>query len=324
MPDLDIMDRLRDGETLLLDGGTGSELQRRGADVLLGATDRLKAWSATANIEFADVVQQVHQDYLRVGADIIISNNFWTIPSRLEGIGLHDRWQEFAQAAGENAVTARQAGNPQAYVAGGIAAPCVGYSGDKPVSDVEYMGAVAFHKEYIDHSKLLAAMGVDVILVEYVGFIADCVAAVDAGAEAGIPVFLGVRHIGVDGAMQYGESLSDLAAALEGHPVSAVLLMCSHPEALSKGLPILRDAYTGPVGVYPNLGYNPTGPIVEQKMLTNQLPSEGRDVAQIRNYSPSRMAEFADEWKHMGAQIIGGCCASGPEHIMAMKTAVKG
>ena len=49
MPDLDIMDRLRGGETLLLDGGTGSELQRRGADVLLGATDRLKAWSATVS-----------------------------------------------------------------------------------------------------------------------------------------------------------------------------------------------------------------------------------------------------------------------------------
>ena len=83
MPDLDIMDRLRAGETLLLDGGTGSELQRRGADVLLGATDRLKAWSATANIEFADVVQQVHQDYLRVGADIIISYHAKEIASTL-------------------------------------------------------------------------------------------------------------------------------------------------------------------------------------------------------------------------------------------------
>ena len=63
-----IVDRLRSGETFLLDGGTGSELQRRGADVLKEAEDRLKAWSATANVEYADVVQQVHSDYLRVGA----------------------------------------------------------------------------------------------------------------------------------------------------------------------------------------------------------------------------------------------------------------
>ena len=71
MPSRTIAERLDAGETLLLDGGTGSELQRRGVDVLKGATDRLKAWSATANVEYADVVQQVHQDYLRVGADII-------------------------------------------------------------------------------------------------------------------------------------------------------------------------------------------------------------------------------------------------------------
>ena len=62
-----IVDRLTGGEMLLMDGGTGSELQRRGVDVLKGATDRLKAWSATSNIENADVVQQVHQDYLARG-----------------------------------------------------------------------------------------------------------------------------------------------------------------------------------------------------------------------------------------------------------------
>ena len=71
MPERKIGDRLAAGETLLMDGGTGSELQRRGADVLKGATGQLEAWSATANIEFADVVRQVHQDYLRVGADLI-------------------------------------------------------------------------------------------------------------------------------------------------------------------------------------------------------------------------------------------------------------
>lgn len=329
-----ITERLSAGETLLLDGGTGSELQRRGANVLAGAKDRLKAWSATANIEFSDVVQQVHKDYLRVGADIIISNNFWTIPSRLDTIGLRNRWREYARAAGENALAARNEGNPEAYVAGGIAPPTMQTLADVPIPDVEHMGAVAFRKENADHAKLLADIGVDLILAEYVGFIADCVAAVDACAEAGLPVFLGVRHIGPDGKMQYNdalgrrrqaeESLSDLGIALKNHPVNAVLLMCSHPEAISRGLPVLRESFDGPIGGYPNLGYNPTGPLVDRPMLTNQLPSDGRDIFQTRNYSPSRLAEFASEWKQMGAQIIGGCCASGPEHIMAMKPVVKG
>ena len=313
------MERLDAGETLLMDGGTGSELQRRGADVLKGATDRLKAWSATANIEFADVVEQVHRDYLRVGAEVIISNNFWTNPTRLGTIGLRSRWEEYASAAGRIAIAARDAGNPEAYVAGGMAPPTVatGPSGAQ-------MGAAAFHKEYADHARLLAGLGVDLILAEYIGSIGDSVAAAAACAEAGLPVFIGVRHIGTDGDMQYGESLADLVDALDGLSVDAILLMCSNPEAVSAGLPLLVDSFDGPVGAYPNLGYNPTGPLEDRDTLTNQKPSRGPDIIQLGAYSPSRLAEFADEWKGMGARIIGGCCASGPEHIMAMAPVVKG
>ena len=304
---------------LLLDGGTGSELQRRGADVLKGAEDRLKAWSATANVEYADVVRQVHSDYLRVGADIITSNNFWTTPSRLDTIGERRAWRTYAAAAIRNAVEARDSMGGTAWVAGGIAAP-----GLQPMPDVHLMGLGAYRREWADHARLLADEGADLILAEYVGFVEDCVAAADACGEAGLPVFLGVRHIQEDGAMQYGESLAELAAALEGRAVDAVLLMCSSPEGVSAGLPILRQAFDGPVGGYPNLGYNPTGPLANRPMLTNQKPSAGVDILQNADYHPSRMAEFAGRWKEMGAQIIGGCCASGPEHIAAMAPVVQG
>ena len=327
MPTRNVMDRLNDGDVLLLDGGTGSELQRRGADVLMGATagSGLRAWSATANVDFAEVVQQVHQDYLRVGTDIIISNNFWTIPSRLERIGLADRWQEYARAGGQNAVKARDAGNPEAYVAAGIAPPSLQPRMDEPRADVDVMGREAYHKEYAEHARLLADVGVDAIQPEYVGFIADCVAAVDACAEAGLPVFLGVRHIRQDGRMQYDEHLEDLVEALKGHSVDAILLMCSAPEAISAGLPLLKSAFDGPVGAYPNIGYNPTGPVDPRRpTLTNQLPSRGADIFQTGDYSPSRLAQFARDWKEIGAQIIGGCCATGPEHIQAMRPVVKG
>ena len=322
-----ITERLGSGEMLLMDGGTGSELQRRGADVLKDADDRLKAWTATTNIEYADVVQQVHSDYLRVGADIIISNNFWTTPTRLERIGERDNWRKYATAAIRNAVQARDAMDTGGYVAGGIAAPSL-QGGLPPVhnpkSDTEQLGVEGYQKEWSDHAKLLADEGADVILPEYVGFIEDCVVAVDGCAEAGLPVFLGVRHIMDDGTMNYGEDLADLATALQGHPVDAVLIMCSNPENVSKGLPVLREAYDGPVGAYPNLGYNPTGPIANMPMLTNQKPSAGVDILQNAEYYPTRMADFASEWKEMGAQIIGGCCAAGPEHIQAMRPVVKG
>ena len=320
-----ILDRLKAGDVLLMDGGTGSEIQRRGVDVLKGAeTKKLMAWSATANVDNADVVQQVHQDYLRVGADVIISNNFWTTPYAMGLIGLRDSWKEYAGAAADNAMEARAAGNPQAYVAGGIAAPTVNARTESDASDVEQMGADAVHEEFAKPARLLADAGADAILAEYVGYIEDCVAAVDGCAEAGAPVFLGVRHVQPDGRMQYDESLVDLAAALKGHPVDVVLIMCTDPESATAGIPILRDAFDGPVGVYPNIGYNPTGPLANRPQLTNRRPSSGPDILQTGQYPPSRLADFAGEWKEMGAQIIGGCCATGPEHIMAMRPVVKG
>ena len=327
MTTFSIVDRLRSGETLLLDGGTGSELQRRGADVLKEAEDQVKAWSATANIEYADVVRQVHSDYLRVGADIIISNNFWTTPTRLERIGERDNWRKYATAGIRNAVQARDVMRPEAYVAGGIAAPGLQEglpAAHNPISDTQQLGVEAYRKEWADHAKLLADEGADLILAEFVAFIEDCVVAVDGCAEAGLPVFLGVREIRRDGTMRFGESLADLARALDGHPVDAVMIMCSKPENISVGLPVLREAFAGPVGAYANLGYNPTAPIANKSTLTNQKPSAGEDIFQNAEYYPSRMAEFAGAWKSMGAQVIGGCCASGPEHISAMRPIVKG
>ena len=108
---------------------------------------------------------------------------------------------------------------------------------------------------------MLAATGVDVMLPEFVNFIDDCVAAVDACAEAGRPVWLGVPMVTTDGITRNGETMEALARALRGHPVQAVLLMCSRPEAVSATLPRLRQAFDGPIGAYPNVGYNPMAPV---------------------------------------------------------------
>ena len=57
-------------------------------------------------------------------------------------------------------------------------------------------------------------------------------------------------------------------------------------------------------------------------LLSNQLPTRGPDIIQAAGYSPSRIARFAFGWLDAGAQIVGGCCASGPEHIAAIRRVV--
>ena len=325
---MSIVERLRGGGRLVLDGGTGSELQRRGVDVLQQVTKRLKAWSAVANLTHPDVVHQVHQDYLRVGADIITSNNFWTSPTRLATVGLQDRWREHAAAAVENAlrardVAARERPHATVYVAGGIAPPALqdGAAGDLR-SDVERLGKDAFQQEMAAHARLLAESGVDCIWCEFLACVDECVAAYDAAAGSGLPVFIGARNLTPDGGMPFGESFRELTAALGERPVAGILLMCSNPEAISAGLPLLRTAYGGVIGAYANLGYNPTGPVANRPLLSNQLPSGGPDIIQAEDYSPSRVARFASDWLAAGAQIVGGCCASGPEHIAAIRGVV--
>ncbi len=317
MPTQNITDRIAAGETLLMDGGTGSEIQRRGVDVLLGSDgDKLGPWSATANVDAADVVQQVHRDYLRCGADVIISNNFRTTRSRLEPVGLGDRWQEYAHAAAVNAVVARDQMNAEAYVAGGMAGLGLEMLGVGQGTDVQIMGRQSYYDEFAEHARIMADAGADVILAEYMGYVEDCVVAVDASAETGLPVWLGVRHVGPDRQMQYGESFEALAKALEGHPVDAVFLMCSSSEAVDACLPMLQEVYDGTVGVYPNTGYNPMAMVGGRTRI-------GPDIIAAYSDTPSRLAQYAADWKERGAQIIGGCCATGPEHTLAMRSALK-
>ena len=300
MARLDIAERIKRGDRLLMDGATGSELHRRGIDVNKGTpADRsyLGAWSATANLEAPEAVREVHEDYLRAGADILISNNFWTSRPKMAQAGMEDSWEEATRAGGRLAVQARDNLNPDAYVAAGIAPP------SRAGGDI--------YEEFVAQSRILAGEGADVMLPEYVGRIDDCVAAVAACETVGLPVWLGIRHVNEDGTMQYGESIEDLVAALKGNRVDAILPMCSPPPPISAVLRELNQHWGGPTGVYPSVGYGRA-----------TQPGRWDTYEEDRNYSPERLADYGRQWFELGAQIVGGCCATGPEHIAALRGVV--
>ena len=332
MPTRSILDRLGAGDVLLMDGGTGSELHRRGVNISRGATVEKRptappkyasrqvpgvnyrsvtgvgVWSAPANLEAPDVVRQVHEDYLKVGADIIITNTFYTTRAKLAEIGEQDRWEEYARRAVALAREARSGINPEAYLAGGFAPPFTGN----------------LREELESVATVLADAGVDCLLPEYFGGdtlhegpIQDCVTAVDACAGTGLPVFLGVCNVKDDGTMLYGETFTELARALDGHKLNGIFLMCSLPPAVSACLPRLREAYAGPIGAYAELVY-------EENPKFGTSANEQFFVIEGQEYTPGRYAGFARDWKAMGAQVIGGCCGTGPEHIQAVRAAIQG
>ncbi|MEX2649745.1 MAG: homocysteine S-methyltransferase family protein [Alphaproteobacteria bacterium] len=302
----DIRARLATGKPMVLDGAMGSELQRRGVWVSHGATEaKLGAWSATAMRDAPEVVRAIHEDYFKVGADIATTNSFWTNSVKLGLVGLGDKAAEYTRLAGAIAVEARDRLRPEGYVAGGMAPP---HGGRAPVDPVE------LPREFAMQARALKEAGVDLLLIEYIGYVDDIVAGIDAVAPTGLPVMIGVRHIKDDGTMQAGETFEQLVAALGPRTVDAILLMCSSPAAISAGLPKLSQAFAGPIGAYPNIGYDQAAKPLDHGHQWHSLDTT--------SYGPANLAADGRKWLAMGAQIIGGCCATTPDHIAALRKAV--
>ena len=285
----DIIDRLRAGDVLVHDGATGTELEARGFECDSGA------WSATANLEAPDALRAIHEDYLRAGADIITANNYCTGPSFLDRTGKGARWREYSQAGLEIALTARDSINPDAYIAGGISP----------------MGVIG--QEFTERARLLADGGADFILVEH--NVSDHMGAAEACSEIDLPLFLGVGNLDKDGNLADGKSVDTLAFALRAYRVDGLLFSCTFPPAISKALPRLRDSFSGFIGACAHGGWS---------KITGYSPSKEPNFnLDNADFESEAFAEYAGTWKEMGAQVIGGCCGTGPAHIAAISSVMQ-
>ncbi|MDA1070633.1 MAG: homocysteine S-methyltransferase family protein [Proteobacteria bacterium] len=93
--------RLAAGEVLLLDGGTGTELEKRGAAMVEGA------WCALATRTSPEILQGVHEDYIRAGADVIVTNTYANARHMLEAAGHADKTEALVREAVDIAKRAR-------------------------------------------------------------------------------------------------------------------------------------------------------------------------------------------------------------------------
>jgi S-methylmethionine-dependent homocysteine/selenocysteine methylase len=305
-----LLSRLARGEPILLDGATGSELQRRGVNVSRGTSVETGsgAWSATAIEEAPEVVCAIHEDYLRIGVDVITANSYATNRGRLARIGLGHRMAEFSRRAVEIARDARDRIAPKACVAGSLG-PTTAFPDLAPRNELS--------RDWRDQVAVLAEAGVDLILIELMSAVAQLLPAVEAASGSGLPILLGIRVTSA-GRMFSGETMEQLVAALEDTPqgVDAVLLMCSAPDAISASLPGIATAFKGPVGAYANIGYR-------QASHTPGRRDRPYYEIDVGDNTPGRYAEYGRTWRALGAQLIGGCCGTTPDHIAALCSVVR-
>lgn len=286
---------------LLLDGGTGQELARRGlADSPL--------WSTEALLDAPEVVREVHESFLRAGADVVTTNSYAISRYRLRRAGLDmapGRLGATAARIARDAVD--RAGRPGARVAASLG-PLRGSYAPEAVPDEASM-----REEY---TVLLQHMAddVDIVLAETFTTVREGRAAAAAAAAAGLPLWVAwTVQTAAPGHLPDGTPLAEVPGAVDAE---LRLLNCAPPEVLDRELPAFLAATPGPFGAYAN-GFSDV-PVGWSLIDGDPLPGGRNDL------DPDTYAAHVRGWLDLGASVVGGCCEVGPAHITAVRAMLDG
>ena len=287
-----IVDRLNEKTPVLLDGAMGTELFRRGVET------RLPSWSAHALLHQPELVQRVHEDYIRAGAEILTTNTFRTSFRSLNQAGLGHQSKAMTDLAVQLAKQAREesALTGSVWIAGSVAPLEDCY---EPQRMPDSSTTLREHAEMIDR---LCNAGVDLLLIETMNSIEEAALAAECAAATGIPFFVS-WVCGSDGNILNGESIALGVRTLQQYHPSAFLVNCTPTIHLSTALSILIESVDGiPAGAYGNIGK--PEPVFGWE-FTNEI-------------DPDSYFHFARSWIASGARIVGGCCGTTPDHIHAL------
>jgi len=283
---------------MLADGAMGTVLYARGV-FINRCIDEL-------NLSDPALILGVHEEYLLAGAEILETNTFGANRFRLTLHGLGSKVREINEAGARLArqavenLKAKQGG--EAWVAGSVGPLGVRL---EPLGKTGLDEARAAFAEQIE---VLAASGVDLLIVETMPAMNEAREAL-AAAKAVAPQLPVVIMVTVDdeGNCLDGSSPAHAAALLTEWGASAVGVNCSTgPTTVLTAVEVMRGATALPMAAMPNAG----------------LPRavEGRNIYLC---SPEYMASFARKAIAAGVQIVGGCCGTTPNHIRAMRAAMR-
>ena len=282
----------------LLDGGMGQELLKRGIE------NDPKTWSAHALLTAPDTVREVHEAFIRAGADIITTNTYATQRPRLEVAGIADQFEKLNLLACKLAHQAREnTGHLDVAVAGAL--PPLGGS-YRPDNVRDYDEMVMLYREMC----AVMAPHVDLFLAETLSMAIEGKAVAVAARAFDLPVVISWTLADGTATLRGNESLTEAFAMLEGLPVAAVLTNCSTPESITAAMQAASAANMPLVGGYANGFTEIPGDWDYQK---------GVQHLEHRDLTPDEYTEHVAAWIANGAKIVGGCCEGGPAHIAALR-----
>ena len=273
--------------TILLDGGTGSCLRKRGMPA--GVCTELWAY------EHPEVIAELQREYADAGSQIIYAPTFSANRVSLENMGLADRIEELNRTLVKR--TIENVGD-RVWVAGDMSTT------GKPMEPYGPMTYADLMEVYKEQISLLAESGVELLVAETLLSLDEALVICDAARSVcDLPLIVSFTCEG-DGNLYFGGTVFDAAAALEAMGVDAVGVNCSvGPDQLEAVIRRLSETVSIPVVAKPNAGM----PVITET---------GEAV-----YSMNE-EDFTGHVLHLakcGASVIGGCCGTTPDYIRDVK-----
>jgi homocysteine S-methyltransferase len=271
------------------DGAMGTQLYAKGA-FLNRSFDEL-------NLSAPELVREVHEEYLRAGAEIVESNTFGANRIKLEPHGLAERVREI-NAAGVR--IARDAASGAAYVGGSV-----GPLGIR-IEPYGKTGIDEAREIFAEQIAALVEAGVDLLCLETFSDLNEIRAAVAAAREFGLPI-MAQMTLEEDGNSLEGTPPESFGPELERSRADVLGVNCGvGPQVMLEGIERLASSVRAKLVAQPNAG--------------KPRSFEGRNIYLS---SPEYMASYAKRFVRAGVRVVGGCCGTTPAHIQAIGAAVR-
>ncbi|MDP8991081.1 MAG: bifunctional homocysteine S-methyltransferase/methylenetetrahydrofolate reductase [Acidobacteriota bacterium] len=273
---------------LVADGAMGTALYAKGIFVNR-CYDEL-------NLSLPALVRDVHQDYLRAGAQILETNTYGANRRRLAGFGFAEKLRQINQAGVR---IAKEVAQDQAFVAGAVGPLGVRL---EPLGPVSFAEARELFREQVT---ALVEAGVDLIILESfrdLDELREAVLAVREAAGREMPLIAQVA-MEDDGTLEDGTSAANIARALTQWPVDVIGLNCSSgPRVMLEAIEAMAPHTSKPLSAMPNAGL--------------PMTVDGRNLYLC---SPEYMAQYSRRFLEAGAKIVGGCCGTTAAHIKEIR-----
>ena len=291
-------------KTRILDGGMGQELLARGME------PNGTLWSANAllNEKYHKLLLDTHIDFIKAGAEVIVTTTFTTRKTRLKDNGVDDKFEYLNKKAGE---IAKQAKNrfPNVLIAGGLPPQFLTYEAD-PRSEEE------IKENFYSQAKLLNPY-IDFFYFDVLSSVKEFKIAIDCIKEFNKPYLIGA-HISEGTKLPSGEKISEIIDKINHQKLLGIILSCISPENYDLNLNEIKNLSV-PFGFKLNafVKTNPK-PNYTGAYKKSRTGNPNEFLGQRKDLTPAKMAEFAKKFKEAGASILGGCCETRPAHIKAM------